>query len=114
MKQFWFKFQFCLVYFVIELNLFETANLIDRLKTTTTIRQEPAKFNPISYLINYGYLKSDIRINDNKKPLSSLNLIKSPSDRSIKEAIKKFQKFANLTMTGKLKLVLRDKRLEKN
>jgi matrix metalloproteinase-14 (membrane-inserted) len=58
------------------------------------------KFDPINYLINYGYLNSEIKHSSLKTNYTDET--KENSVTMLKNAIKFFQKFANLNQTGNL------------
>ena len=90
------------IYLILTLNLYQanqsdTENTKQILIDKLTNKVNP-KFNPINYLISYGYLNADFKKADFKKSLSSLKI----NSIEINNAIKSFQKFANLNQTGVL------------
>lgn len=91
------KFFFWIIYTV---NSLQAVKDDLRMKVKVTDNETKENFNPINYLINFGYLSSEIKHSSLKTDYTDDT--KENSVTLLRNAIKNFQKFANLNQTGKL------------
>lgn len=92
------QYFFILICFKLILNAQSSNSSASALIIDTTKTKNETTFNPINYLINYGYLNSLSSLKLDSNQTKQIN----PITVSLKKAIKNFQKFSNINQTGKL------------